>query len=122
MDLDAGGIVRHARLAYGGVAAMPARARKTRAGAARPAVVRGDASKRSCRCCKAEFTPISDLRGSAEYRRALITSLFEKFYFEADSRADGAAACSAARSEPPYVGCYAGSGCARRRTRARTSM
>ena len=29
VDLDADGVVRHARLAYGGVAAMPARARKT---------------------------------------------------------------------------------------------
>src|ERR1039458_8196175 len=29
VDVDLGGVVRHARLAYGGVAAMPARARKT---------------------------------------------------------------------------------------------
>src|SRR5205823_6421552 len=29
-----------------------------------------------------EFMPISDVRGAADYRRGLITSLFEKFYFD----------------------------------------
>ena len=83
VDLDSGGVVRHARLAYGGVAAMPARARK-----AEEALL----GKRWCEetvedvlpVLQAEFTPISDVRGSAEYRRALITGLFEKFYFEAE--------------------------------------
>ena len=28
------------------------------------------------------FTPLSDLRGSAEYRRALVGNLFEKFFYE----------------------------------------
>ena len=31
---------------------------------------------------RTEFTPISDVRGSAEYRSGLITSLLEKFYFD----------------------------------------
>src|SRR5262249_38872077 len=30
----------------------------------------------------AEFTPISDVRGAAEYRRRLITSLLERFYLD----------------------------------------
>ena len=57
-----------------------------------------------------EFTPISDVRGSAEYRRGLITSLFEKFYFDAERAEADEARCllRAARSEPPHVGCYAG--------------
>ena len=83
VDLDSGGVVRHARLAYGGVAPMPARARK-----AEQALL----GKRWCEetvsevlpMLQAEFTPISDLRGSAEYRRGLITSLFEKFFFDAE--------------------------------------
>jgi xanthine dehydrogenase molybdopterin binding subunit/xanthine dehydrogenase small subunit len=87
VDLDAGGIVRHARLAYGGVAAMPARALKTE-----EALL----GKRWCEetvrallpILETEFKPISDLRGSAEYRRGLIRSLFQKFYFDAQ---DGAA-------------------------------
>src|SRR6266550_398059 len=36
-----------------------------------------------------EFTPISDVRGSAEYRRGLITSLMEKFFHESQSLAPG---------------------------------
>ncbi len=86
LDLDSGGVVRHARLAYGGVAPMPVRARKTE-----QALV----GRRWCEetikavlpLLETEFTPISDLRGSAEYRRALITSLFEKFYFDAGNGA-----------------------------------
>ena len=87
VNLDAEGVVRHARLAYGGVAAMPLRARKTEAALL---------GKRWCEATvkallpvlQAEFKPISDVRGSAEYRHALITGLFEKFYF---AERDGAA-------------------------------
>ncbi|MGA2177754.1 MAG: xanthine dehydrogenase molybdopterin binding subunit [Verrucomicrobiota bacterium] len=81
VDVDRRNIIRHARLAYGGVAAMPARA--LRAEAALPGqpwsaqTVAGVLP-----ILRAEFTPISDVRGSAEYRRALITSLFEKFFHE----------------------------------------
>jgi xanthine dehydrogenase molybdopterin binding subunit/xanthine dehydrogenase small subunit len=85
LDLDEGGVVRHARLAYGGVAAMPSRARKTEA-----ALVGKPWCEETVRevlpVLAAEFKPISDLRGSATYRQGLITSLFEKFYFEAEDR------------------------------------
>ncbi len=86
IDCDAAGIVRRARLAYGGVAAMPSRAREvegllegrpwTRAtvDGVLPALARA-------------FTPIRDARGSAEYRRGLVVSLFEKFFDGARSRA-----------------------------------
>jgi xanthine dehydrogenase large subunit len=36
-----------------------------------------------------EFAPISDVRGTAEYRSGLVTSLLEKFYAEAISIAPG---------------------------------
>jgi len=82
VDLDSGDVVRHARLAYGGVAAMPARARRTE-----EALLGQRWCEETVRALlptlQAEFTPISDVRGSAEYRRALITRLFEKFYFDA---------------------------------------
>ena len=82
VDLDAAGVVRHARLGYGGVAAMPARARKAEhALLGKPWCA--ETVKEILPLLEAEFTPISDVRGSAEYRRALITSLFEKFYFDA---------------------------------------
>jgi xanthine dehydrogenase molybdopterin binding subunit/xanthine dehydrogenase small subunit len=82
VDLDAEGVVRHARLAYGGVAAMSARALKTE----RALLGRqwgAETVKDLLPTLQAEFTPISDVRGSAEYRRELITSLFEKFCFDA---------------------------------------
>ena len=86
LDLDSGGIVRDARLAYGGVAAMPARARKTER-----ALLGKQWSEKTVKevlpLLLGEFTPISDVRGSAEYRRGLIPGLFEKFYF---SEEDGA--------------------------------
>jgi xanthine dehydrogenase molybdopterin binding subunit/xanthine dehydrogenase small subunit len=86
VDLDSGSVVRHARLGYGGVAAMPARAGRTE---------QALLGKRWCEATvrevlptlQAEFTPISDARGSAEYRRALITGLFEKFFLNGGDEA-----------------------------------
>ncbi|HZQ47733.1 MAG TPA: xanthine dehydrogenase molybdopterin binding subunit, partial [Verrucomicrobiae bacterium] len=81
VDLDANGIVRHARLAYGGVAAMPARARKTEA-ALLGKPWSAELIQSVLPILRKEFSPISDVRGAAGYRQALITSLLEKFYFE----------------------------------------
>ena len=80
VDLDADGVVRHARLAYGGVAAMPVRARKTEQALLGQQWCE-EAVSEVLPLLQSEFTPISDVRGSAEYRRALITGLFEKFCF-----------------------------------------
>ncbi len=75
VDVDAAGVVREARLAYGGVAERTKRALKTEAAlvgkklddAGVVAVLRG------------EFAPIDDVRGGAAYRRGLVVSLWEKF-------------------------------------------
>jgi len=79
VDLDDGQVVHHARLAYGGVAAMPARAKQTEA-----ALVGKVWSERTIQevlpILRTEFSPISDVRGSAEYRSGMITTLLEKFY------------------------------------------
>ena len=81
VDLDSQNVIRHARLGYGGVAAMPARAKRTEA-----ALLGKIWSAETIQCVlpilQTEFTPISDVRGTAEYRRGLITSLLEKFYFD----------------------------------------
>jgi len=82
VDLAADGVVRHARLAYGGVAAMPMRALKTEQALVGQPWCETTVQELLPKL-QAEFTPISDVRGSAEYRRALITGLFEKFYCEA---------------------------------------
>ncbi len=86
IDQDAAGVVRRARLAYGGVAATPARAREVEA------LLEGRPWSRETvesvlPALARAFTPIRDARGSAEYRRALIVSLFEKFFDAAKSQA-----------------------------------
>ncbi len=77
VEADASGIVTHARLAFGGVAATPSRARRAEE-AARGTTLAGSLERVSA-ALREEFTPIDDLRGSAEYRRGLIVSLWEKF-------------------------------------------
>jgi xanthine dehydrogenase small subunit len=77
-----GARVQQARIAFGGVAATP-----VRAFAAEQALVGqrlDDASLRACqRAVAAAFTPIDDVRASAAYRSAMLTSLLAKFWAEA---------------------------------------
>ncbi len=88
VDLDAQNIVRHVRLGYGGVAAMPARAMKTEAALfGKP--WSAETIQNVLPILRAEFTPISDVRGTAEYRSGLITSLLEKFFAESISLTPG---------------------------------
>jgi xanthine dehydrogenase molybdopterin binding subunit/xanthine dehydrogenase small subunit len=81
VDLDRERIVRHVRLAYGGVAAISSRAR-----AAEQALLGKSWSAETIQAVlpvlKAEFTPITDVRGSAAYRRGLVPALLEKFFAE----------------------------------------
>jgi xanthine dehydrogenase small subunit len=80
LTLDAG-IVRSARIGCGGVAAVPARARKTEAAlegvAWNPAT-----AKHAAATLAAEFTPIDDLRASAAYRRQVLGNLLLRFFHE----------------------------------------
>ena len=80
VDLDKQNVVRHARLAYGGVAAMPSRAKKSES-ALLGKVWSKETIENVLPILRAEFTPISDVRGSAEYRSELVTSLLEKFFY-----------------------------------------
>lgn len=71
------GVVRDARLAYGGVAATPKRVFAAEQAAIGHTL---EASLPAVREILArEFTPLTDARGSASYRSAVITSLWEKF-------------------------------------------
>jgi xanthine dehydrogenase large subunit len=76
-DLDARGHVLRARLAYGGVAATPVRAR--RAEAALIGRRLEEALDDVAALLDGEFQPIDDVRGRAGYRRGLVAGLFEKF-------------------------------------------
>ncbi|MEY2486545.1 MAG: xanthine dehydrogenase large subunit [Verrucomicrobiota bacterium] len=86
IQLDASGLISQARLAFGGVAEMPARARKTEdalSGKKWSETTLRDAMP----ILEKEFSPISDVRGSATYRQRLITNLLRKFWTE--HRRDG---------------------------------
>ncbi len=81
IDLDAQQRVVHARLAYGGVAATPVRAialEQQLLGQPWTA----DTIQAIKPALRDAFTPLSDLRGSADYRRLLVANLFEKFFVE----------------------------------------
>ncbi len=76
VDLDAQGVVRRARLAYGGVAATPSRALDAeRALEGRP----WSDARSILPTLAATFAPIRDARSGPDYRRDLVVSLFEKF-------------------------------------------
>ena len=77
VECDADGVVRLARLAFGGVAATPVRARK--AEAALVGRTLADSLSEVAAILRAEFSPIDDVRSGAEYRRGLVASLWEKF-------------------------------------------
>jgi len=79
VDLDAQNNIRHVRLGYGGVAATPSRAKNTET-----ALLGKKWSPETIASVLPilgkEFAPISDVRGTAEYRSGLITILLEKFF------------------------------------------
>ena len=81
LELDGAGLISQVRLAFGGVAAMPARARQTE-----NALLGQKWNEATLRAVlpilEQEFTPIADVRGSATFRRRLITDLFSKFFHD----------------------------------------
>ncbi|MBS0633296.1 MAG: xanthine dehydrogenase molybdopterin binding subunit [Verrucomicrobia bacterium] len=75
VDVDAAGIVREARLAYGGVAERTKRVLKAEA-----ALIGKELSDASVsEILRGEFAPIDDVRSGAAYRRGLVVTLWEKF-------------------------------------------
>jgi xanthine dehydrogenase molybdopterin binding subunit/xanthine dehydrogenase small subunit len=81
VDLDPAGYVKNARLVYGGVAVTPSRVRGAEdALTGKPWTVESVARIRPL--LLEAFTPITDVRGSADYRRELVTELLEKFFEE----------------------------------------
>jgi xanthine dehydrogenase small subunit len=78
---DASGVVTHARLAYGGVAATPVRARQAEALLVGQRLT-SDAVAAARAALEGEFAPLSDHRAGAEYRRKLAGNLFAKFVHE----------------------------------------
>lgn len=81
LALDAQRRVSHVRLAYGGVAAIPKRASECERYLL-GRVLDAHTVTSACKLLEDSYTPLSDHRGSADYRRALCGSLFAKFVEE----------------------------------------
>jgi xanthine dehydrogenase large subunit len=84
IQLDTSGKIRLARVVYGGVAPTPVRANDVEAALVGKEWHR-DTVAGVAEVLAKRFTPISDVRGSAEYRRALIVELWEKFFDDTQS-------------------------------------
>jgi xanthine dehydrogenase small subunit len=81
IDLDCTDRIVHARLAYGGVAATPVRAIAIEGWLIGQPWTRSTVQQAKP-LLRAAFTPLTDLRGSANYRQLLVANLFEKFFVE----------------------------------------
>jgi len=81
LDLDRDGMVTKARLAYGGVAATPVRAHDAER-VLEGAIWSVETVGRARTALEGAFSPISDHRGSAEYRQAMVLSLLDKLWAE----------------------------------------
>ncbi|MCS6899438.1 MAG: xanthine dehydrogenase molybdopterin binding subunit [Myxococcales bacterium] len=84
VELSTDGRITLARLAYGGVAATPVRARKAEA------FLEGKPWNRATLMealpvLASEFSPIEDVRSGVAFRQGLVTSLFEKFFHGEES-------------------------------------
>jgi len=75
------GQVLHASIGVGGVATTPVRARKTEAALQAQAWTQ-PAAHEAMRVLRAEFTPISDMRASATYRRQVLGNLLQRYWLE----------------------------------------
>ncbi|WP_404789756.1 xanthine dehydrogenase small subunit [Altericista sp. CCNU0014] len=87
VDLDATDRIVRARLAYGGVAAVPARAIAVESALlGQPWTIATVHQVKPL--LRDAFDPLTDLRGSAAYRKTLVANLFEKFFVETSEGGD----------------------------------
>jgi xanthine dehydrogenase small subunit len=82
VDQDSHGVVRRARIAFGGVAAVPLRAADAEQALVGTRLRKIDIENANRMIARA-VSPMSDHRGSVDYRRAVSMSLLEKFHSEA---------------------------------------
>ena len=75
------GIVIKVSIGVGGVAATPVRAIKTEAACAHKTWSRATINY-AIEVLRAEFSPISDMRASSDYRRVVLGNLLERFWLE----------------------------------------
>ena len=111
----ADGRVSHARIAFGGMAATPARARATEAALVDQAWAETTLEAASA-ALATDFTPLTDLRASATYRRQAAAGLLRRLWLETRGTAPlrladltptappTPAAAEAAEHRPPPIG------------------
>ncbi len=75
------GIVIHASIGVGGVAATPVRATQTEA-ALKGQPWTAATVQHAITTLRAEFSPISDMRASGDYRREVLGNLLQRYWFE----------------------------------------
>jgi len=80
------GVVADARLAYGGMAAMPARAWHAEA-ALKGRTWSADSVDAAAEALPQDFQPLTDLRASADYRLRTAGNLLRRFYLEQSTAA-----------------------------------
>ena len=90
LDLDAQGRVERLSIAFGGVAPTPLRAATVEQLAIGEPWT-AETCRRLAAALEAVGTPLSDHRGSAAYRRAMLGKLLEKFFAETSAAAEEAA-------------------------------
>ncbi len=78
------GVVTDARIAFGGMAAIPKRASACEAALIGSAWYPG-VIERACDALGEDFTPLSDFRASKEYRLLTAQNLLRKFFLEQQS-------------------------------------
>ena len=80
-----GGMVQAASIGAGGVAATPARARRTEA-ALQGQPWTEDTVMAAMQTLRDEFQPISDMRASAAYRHTVLGNLLRRFWLESQGQ------------------------------------
>ncbi|WP_312785063.1 xanthine dehydrogenase small subunit [Acidovorax temperans] len=87
LNLDiADGTVQRASIGAGGVAATPVRAQQTEAALQGQPWTKATVQQ-AIRVLQAEFSPISDMRASGDYRRTVLGNLLQRFWLESQGGA-----------------------------------
>ena len=81
--IDADGVIREARIAYGGMAGTPKRAKGAEAALLGTAIADSAAWSRAFAALRSDFSPLDDHRASAAYRADTAQALLGKALLEA---------------------------------------
>ncbi|MGA0564242.1 xanthine dehydrogenase small subunit [Ancylobacter sp. VNQ12] len=81
MVRESGGVIREARIAFGGMAGIPQRARGAEAALIGQPFA-GKSFEAAARAVRSDFSPLTDWRASADYRQTVASNLFRRFWLE----------------------------------------